>query len=148
VNEGHSSPARQAPVPVVAASALLWIQGATWATLGAVYVVYAPQKKAAAGLVAATLFGFTAVSGTLAVLLPRPGSNRVLLFGARSREQEDRGVRLIADLDLPLVLAAGHGRGAVDGLGELLAADSQAQHHIDLPGARGRVIGGQRDRAW
>jgi hypothetical protein len=76
VNEGHSSPARQAPVPVVAVSALLWIQGAIWAALGAVYVVYAPQKTAAAGLVTATLFGFTALSGTLAVLLPRPGSDR------------------------------------------------------------------------
>lgn len=65
-----------APVPVVAASVLLWIQGAIWAALGAVYVAYAPQQTAVAGLITAMLFGFTAVSGTLAVLLPRPGSDR------------------------------------------------------------------------
>lgn len=76
MNQERPSPARQAPVPVVAASALLWIQGAIWVTLGAVYVAYAPQKTALAGLVTATLFGFAAVSGILAVLLPRPGSDR------------------------------------------------------------------------
>jgi hypothetical protein len=76
VTEEHSSPVRQAPVPVVAASALLWIQGAIWATLGALYVAYIPQRTGTAGLITATLFGFTAVSGTLAVMLPRPGSDR------------------------------------------------------------------------
>jgi hypothetical protein len=76
VNEGDASAGVQAPIPVVAASALLWIQGAIWATLGTLVVLYYPEKMTAGDLLIAVFFGFTTLSGTLAVLLPRPGSER------------------------------------------------------------------------
>jgi hypothetical protein len=64
-----------APIPVVAASALLWIQGAIWGTLGALVVAY-DSGTSAGGWLIGVFFGFTVLSGSLAVLLPRPGSAR------------------------------------------------------------------------
>jgi hypothetical protein len=65
VNEGDASAGVQAPIAVVAASVLLWIQGAIWAALGTLVVLYYPGKMTAGGLLIAVFFGFTALSGTL-----------------------------------------------------------------------------------
>ena len=76
MDEGTASARVHAPIPVVAASALLWIQGAIWATLGTLVVLHQPAKLTAGGLLIAVFFGFTVLSATLALLLPRPGSER------------------------------------------------------------------------
>jgi hypothetical protein len=61
---------------VVAASTLLWIQGAIWAALGSLDAAYCPDKTPLNDLLITAFFAFTALSAALAVLLPRPGSER------------------------------------------------------------------------
>jgi hypothetical protein len=71
-----------APVPVVAASALLWCQGAIWAALGSLDVAYYPDKTPVNDLLITVFFGFTVLSAVLAVLLPRPGTGRTRAVAA------------------------------------------------------------------
>lgn len=61
------------PFSIVTISALLWIQGVIWAALGVLALLYYPQTWPGGDLLMAVLFGFTALSLALAVLLLRPG---------------------------------------------------------------------------
>ena len=53
VHEGAVSASVYAPVPVVAASALLWIQGAIWAAVRSIDVAFCPHKTPFNDLLAA-----------------------------------------------------------------------------------------------
>jgi hypothetical protein len=76
MHESDVSARVYAPVPVAAASALLWIQGAIWAALGSIDVAFCPQKTPFNDLLITVFFGFTVLSAVLGLLLPRPGSER------------------------------------------------------------------------
>jgi hypothetical protein len=77
MSEGAAPVRGYAPVPVVAATTLLWIQGAIWAALGSLDVAFCPEKAPLNDLLITVFFGFTALSAALGVLLPHPGRERI-----------------------------------------------------------------------
>jgi hypothetical protein len=73
--------ASHAPFSIVAISALLWSQGGIWAALAAVSLsLYLSVRVPASDLITALLFGFTALSWVLGVLLTRRGSERARIW--------------------------------------------------------------------
>jgi hypothetical protein len=78
MTEEHFPTAEHAPFSIVAISALLWSQGAIWAALAGVSL-WLSAWLPANDLITAVLFGFTAWSCLLAVLLPR-GSERARIW--------------------------------------------------------------------
>ena len=126
MSEGAAPEKVSAPVPVVAATALLWIQGSIWAALGSLDVAFCPGKTPLNDLLFTVFFGFTALSASLGVLLAHPGSERIRA-AAVAQQWFMTGLGLAVLLTLaafPVLLVFTPGAGGFALAGSIMAASA------------------------